>query len=403
MASATTQNFDPGERESYDDVSAQDIAKNRRDGRRWLEGVLGETMSRGNSIELLEDARIFDGILHAIHEAQDSIEMVVYVWWKGRVGERLADALIDAAGRGVHVRLLVDAVGALPMPFKVRRRLRTSKVHFMHFRVPWITKVGALRRTHRKIVVCDGELAFTGGFGIDWRWSREAKAPWRDLHYSVRGPAVRGLRSSFFQEWLEAGGDLATDLGQDHDEVGDECALVVSSVSSPGHSRIATAFRACLMTAFDSVRIQTPYFVVDKEFTRLLVETAGRGVKIEVIVPGDRIDHWVSRYAGERRYESLLEAGVSIKRYEPNMIHSKLMLVDDYLSVIGSANFNQRSLRHDDEIIMIVDSEKLNSRLQEVFEEDLKSCSPVGLDEWRDRGARQRGMERLASFVRHHV
>src|SRR5690606_9284472 len=247
-------------------------------------------------------------------------------------------------------------------------------------------------RTHRKVLLCDGRIGFTGGVGIGEEWEGDARGPseWRDTHFRIEGPAVRGLRAAFIENWLEATGSFEPPIRVwSHDASGGNAAIqVVRSTASFGWSDIATLLRTILAAARARLRIQTAYFVPDATTRKLLCEAVARGVEVDVIVPGPHMDVRLSQLAGEAVYRPLLEGGVRIWTYQKTMMHAKILLVDGELACTGTANFNQRSMGKDDEITVSILDRETHDTLDRHFEEDLEASTPIDLETWRSEERR---------------
>ncbi len=247
-------------------------------------------------------------------------------------------------------------------------------------------------------------MAFTGGVGIAdvWRGDAKDENEWRDTHFRVRGPAVDGLRAAFLDNWAENTPELFTDLDRfpEQPTAGDAVVQVVRSASETGWSDIDNLFRTLLQLAQDRVRIATAYFVPDEELTRCLCEAADRGVEVQILVPGPHVDKRVVQLAGEAAYRPLVEAGVAIWRYQPTMLHAKVMTVDGIVSNIGSANLNARSVAWDEEVNLVVLDRVLTDELDRDFDADLERSVRIDPDQWSDRSLLQRVGEALTAPIR---
>lgn len=377
---------------------------------------LGIPFTDGNEVEPLRNGdEIFPAMIDAIYGTKRSVEFETFVYWSGDIALRFAEALARAAERGVEVRVLLDAAGCLPMPDEVERILHRGGVEVRRF--------GSLRswrlwqidhRTHRKILICDGRVGFTGGVGIAEEWEGDARNPeeWRETHFRLRGPVVAQLRGVFLQHWLGSGerADQPTLLPEavprstDRLRTGQAAVQTVSSIGAGRWSSAQTMFRTLVMAAETSIKITTAYFVPEDEVVALLTGAARRGVSVDVIHPGPHTDHRVSNLAGEERYPELLEAGVRIWRYEKTMIHAKIILVDGILSCIGSVNLNHRSVVKDDEVALLVADSALATELTRDFEEDLTNCERVVPGDNRfERSLWRRALSKLTRLVRSEV
>lgn len=389
-----------------------------------LEERLGVPFTQGNRVQALRNGvEIFPAMLQAIEEASHSVELETFIYWSGEVARRMAEALADAARRGVDVRVLLDAAGCLPMDDELRTVMTDAGVDVRMFGPlrPW--RFWELdHRTHRKILVCDGKLGFTGGVGIAEEWEGDARSPeeWRETHFVLEGPAVQGLRGTFLEHWLAAGEEAddatarlpdwggrtpSSDPQDGHDGDGGEARVqVVASTAAGRWSTVQTLFRALVDEARHSLQITTAYFVPEPDVVDLLCQAAERGVEVDVLHPGPHIDHRVSQLAGEAVYPQLLDAGVRIWRYQKSMIHAKVLIVDGILSCIGSVNLNHRSAQKDDEVALNVLDRGLATHLSGHFHEDLavseavaRESLEVDLPWWRRVAAK------AASLVRQEV
>jgi cardiolipin synthase len=258
-------------------------------------------------------------------------------------------------------------------------------------------------RTHRKVLICDELVAFTGGVGIADEWTGDARGPgeWRDTHFRVTGPAVDGLRAAFVDNWAETRNPVwdSFDRFPEHERAGEAPVMVVRGEAESGWSDITTVVRSLLGMASKRVRIATAYFAPDPRTLEMLCECAGRGVEVQVLVPGPHADKRFVQLAGEAEYRTLLDAGIGIACFQPSMLHAKIMVVDDIVSCIGSANFNTRSLALDEEVNLVVFDEDLAGVLDRHFDDDWERSEEIDLARWRNRNVLQRGMERATGLA----
>lgn len=374
-----------------------------------LEGLLGIPFSDGNEVVALRNGcRIFPAMLEAVEQAEATIELVTFVYWTGEIAELMADALARQARRGVQVRVVLDAFGAAPMSRALLDHMTEAGVQIRWFRPFKSWKVWqASHRTHRKVLVVDGKVGFTGGVGIATEWGGDARDPseWRDTHFRVRGPAVVGLRAAFFSNWAETDRSAVCELLDTpaQPEVGPAAVQVVRSTACFGWSDAATMLDALLALARRRVRIATAYFAPDQPWVEAFTKAIARGVEVEVLMPGPHTDKRVSELASAEPIETLLEAGVRFWRFQPTMLHSKILLVDDELACVGSANFNQRSILKDDEVAMVVIDPELAATLHEHYEEDLRRSEAMTLERFSARGPLRRLRELVARPFRSNV
>lgn len=366
---------------------------------RWrstLEGVLGIPFSAGNRVEVLRNGdQIFPAMLEAIDQAQQRIDFLTFVYWTGSIAQRFAHALADKARTGVQVNVLLDSIGANKMADELLTLMRDAGVDVQWFR-PMVTwKIWQSdNRTHRKILVIDGKLGFTGGVGIAEEWEGDARNPteWRDTHFRIQGPAVHGLQGAFFGNWAETGrpvhapGDTIPCLQPQ----GDAWVQIIHTTASIGWSDIATLQRLLIIQARHHIRIATAYFVPDEDTLDVLCKAAKRGVSVEIMMPGPYTDERISQLAGEDIFKPLLEAGVRLWSYQKTMLHAKIITVDNLLACIGSANFNQRSMRKDDEIALVILNKDITTTLDRHYSDDLRSCELIDLKNWQKRNFLQR-------------
>lgn len=373
--------------------------------RRALEAVLGTPFTDGNAIRRYRNGdEIFPTMLQAIQGARETIEFLTFVYWTGDVAEAFADALSARARAGVKVRVLLDAYGAMKMSQELTREMEEAGVEVRWFRplTQWrIWKHD--NRTHRKVLIVDGRLGFTGGVGIAAEWEGDARDPseWRDTHYSVEGPAVKGLQGAFWGNWMEVEntvGDAVHEV-RDLEPAGRSAVQVVRSTASIGWSDVALLFDALITLARDRIHIVTAYFAPDPDSAQHLRRAARRGVDVQVMIPGQHIDKRISELSTSNEFEGLIEDGVKIWRYQRTMLHVKLVLVDEAVVCIGSANFNQRSMRQDDEVVMVVLDPHLVAYLERDFEADRQHCEPLDPAKWRRRGLLRRTLEAASRLV----
>jgi cardiolipin synthase len=374
--------------------------------RRTLESLTGVAFTEGNQLTVLRNGdRIFPAMLRAIDNAQRSVDLMTYVYWKGDIATRFADSLSAAAKRGVRVRLLIDAVGGLQIERGLVNRMDEAGVHVEWFRKPWLNSpLKQNHRCHRKVLVADEEVGFTGGVGIAEEWCGDARneGEWRDTHVEVRGPAVDGLVAAFAQNWAESGRDLYddTDRFPQQPQAGASVAQVVRGSASLGWDDLQTTFRVMLDTAEHRLRLATAYFAPDDFFLQRLCAAAQRGVEVDVLLPGPHADKRVCQLASEAAYDQLVTCGVRVWNFQPAMLHAKIMCVDGVAAVVGSSNFNRRSLDHDEEVLLVALDSAVARELEEHFVADLERSEEIDLTRWRNRSRRQRVLEAATTPLR---
>lgn len=260
-------------------------------------------------------------------------------------------------------------------------------------------------RCHRKVLVVDAEVAFTGGVGIAEEWCGDARHPgeWRDTHVRVTGPAVDGLAAAFAQNWAECRRDGLFDERDrfaEHEQSGGAIVQVVRGSASVGWQDMRTLLRVVIASAEQRIRLATAYFAPDPYFVGLLCHAAARGVEVEILLPGPHTDKRVCQLAGQRYYQRLLDCGVRIWHYQPTMMHAKVITMDGVATLIGSTNFNRRSLDHDEEVMLAVLDDSFTSVLDAHFDEDLLRSDPVDGTRWRGRSALERAQEVATAPIR---
>lgn len=365
---------------------------------RTLEAITDAKIQRCSRVEVLTNASIYyEAELAAIRAAQKSVNLEAYIFQKGEVTKRFVEALTDRARAGVEVRLVLDAIGSFATWESYFKELRAAggRVCWYH-PLRWATIARLNNRTHREIIVVDGEVGFLGGSGFadHWLLGDEKNPPWRDTMFRVEGDVVSSLQSTFVENWLEASGEiLASEEFFPFQE--SDCgvpALIVDSSPSMGRStRARILYQTLLASAQQSIHITTPYFLPDRsaraEMIRAIKE---RNVEVKIIVPGKHSDHLLTRRSSRRLFGELLEGGAKIYEYEAAMIHAKTMTIDGLWSVVGSTNFDNRSFGLNDEVNLAAVDEGLAARLAEDFARDLAESHAVDYEEWRHRSIFER-------------
>jgi cardiolipin synthase A/B len=370
--------------------------------RRATEGLVGVPASEGNAVTVLRNGdQIFPAMLEAIEGAEHTIDFLTYVYWAGRIGRRFAEALAARARAGVRVRILLDDIGARPMRKELLGVLVEGGCQVRWFRPVRRVRPGIVNhRTHRKLLVCDEHVSFTGGVGIADEWCGDARdeTEWRDTHCRIEGPATDGLRAAFIDNWAETDKVLfepGTDRFPDQPQPGTATIQVVRGASEPGWNDISTLLRAVLALAERRLRITTAYFVPDDHLKQLLCDAADRGVEVEVLLPGPHADKRFVQIAGEGIYQSLLDCGVKLWNFQPSMLHAKTVTVDGIAAIVGSANFNNRSTTLDEEVCCLVFDDAVVRELARHFDEDLARATRIEPGRWARRSVPQRVKERV--------
>lgn len=370
-----------------------------------LEGLVGHPAVPGNRVDVLHNGyEIFSGVLTAIRAAEHTVDFSCYVFSAGNVGELLVEALEERAAAGVRVRLLIDPLGARTIDRSWVDRLEQAGADVAWYRMPSDWRLWEQNnRNHQRVVLVDESIGLTGGYGIADRWDGDASTPeeWRDVAVRLEGPAVAGLRAAFAATWAATGRALFDDRDRfpAPSSSGAVDVLTWRSTGGPGWNDAATVWATAISKATDRLRIVSPYFAPREDFGDRLVAATERGVDIDILLPGPHADQPVLQLAAQRNFERLLEAGTRIWLYQPTMIHAKLLTVDGGAAVLGTANFDNRSLQRNDEVGVVVFDDEVTAALDERIDADLALSEPVDVERWRDRGLAQRIGERAAGLV----
>jgi cardiolipin synthase len=362
----------------------------------------GQIFERNAVRTLVNGDEIFPAMLQAIGAAQASVDMETYIYWSGSVGYAFATALAAKAREGVEVRVLVDWLGSLPFDEKLIHIMTGAGVRFQRYRpIYWYTLDRVNNRTHRKLLIVDGRVAFTGGVGIADNWLGNARNPneWRDTHYQIQGPSVAAFQAAFAENWLETVGEtLQGEMFYPPPEpAGALGAQLVLSSQPNGSEDMELMMLAAIAAAKDHLRIGMAYFVPDEIALQQILDARKRGVIVDVIVPNWLTDVPIVRKGSRYFWGQLLEAGVRIYEFQPTMYHPKLLIVDDVWASFGSANLDERSLRLNDEATLNVYGRDFAQTQIDLFNEDLKRSRQISLAEWQARPMSEKVTDWLAS------
>jgi cardiolipin synthase len=371
-----------------------------------LEAYAGSPIVGGNAVEvLLNGEQIFPTVLTGIRAAQRTITYAQYYFEDGPVARDIAEALAERCRAGVGVSVLLDAFGSLHMPREYVERMRDAGCQVVWFRpLRRYLFRRYYHRNHRRILVVDGRIGFTGGAGVSRKWMGNGRTEhhWRDTDVRVEGPVVEYLQAAFAENWLEAtgmvlGGEAyfprpAEPRGQVH-------AQVARSSPAGGSTAMYTTLLLALSSARQSVLITNPYFVLDDTMRGAVFRTVRRGVRVAVLVPAV-IDHNVVRQASRAQFGDLLRAGVEIYEYTPALLHAKTMVIDSVWATVGSTNLDNISFAVNDELNLIVYDRGIAGQLERIFDDDVRVSRRVTYEAWKDRGLRARLFEVLAFPIR---
>lgn len=367
--------------------------------------LLGPAFVEGNLPKVLRNGdEIFPPMLAAIRAARATITFETYIYWSGDIGREFASALADRARQGVKVHVLLDWVGSAKIDESIVSGMAAAGVQIKKFHPPHWYHLGRMNnRTHRKLLVVDGRIAFTGGVGIATEWTGNAQNPahWRDTHFQVEGPVVAQMQAVFLDNWIKVTGDVLH--GADYFPVlapaGPALAQMFSSSPSGGSESMQLMYLLAITAASKSIDLSAAYFVPDRLAVSALVDAMKRGVKLRIVVPGEHIDSETVRGASRATWGPLLEGGAVIAEYRPTMYHCKVLIVDGLLVSVGSTNFDNRSFRLNDEATLNLIDRQFATEQTAIFEVDLAAARPVTHKEWKERPLKEKFSERFASFV----
>ncbi len=373
--------------------------------RRSLGVLLGPPILEGNSVEvLLNGDEIFPSMLKAISGAKKTITFETYIYWSGSIGKEFSDALIERAKAGVKIHVILDFIGSAKMDLSVIDEMKDAGIEVERFHKPvWWKLAKFNNRTHRKLLVVDGAVGFTGGVGIADQWRGDAKGPsqWRDTHFRVEGPVVGQFQAAFNDNWTKATGRVLD--GSDYfpalKKTGSESAQLFSSSPTGGSESVHLMYLLAINAAKYSIDLSSAYFVPEELTINALVAAAKRGVNIRIITPGGHIDSDVVRSASRARWGELLRAGITIAEYQPTMFHVKALVVDSLLVSVGSTNFDNRSFRLNDEANLNVLDHDFALRQVAIFENDWRRSKIITLQSWEQRPLREKLADQIASLI----
>ncbi|HEY6893361.1 MAG TPA: phospholipase D-like domain-containing protein, partial [Rhodanobacteraceae bacterium] len=339
--------------------------------------LLGPPIDDGNRFEVLRNGdEIFPSMLSAIREAKTTISFESYIYWSGEVGKAFAEALGERARAGVRVHLLLDWLGSNKMDPAQIAEMERAGVEVRRFHQPrWYELQRFNNRTHRKLLIVDGRIGFTGGVGIADEWAGHAQDPahWRDTHFRAEGPVVAQMQAVFMDNWVKVTGKVlhGADYFPALTRTGDSRGQVFSSSPEGGSESMRIMYLLAITAATRTIDLSSAYFLPDDLTLKTLVDAAKRGVRIRVITPGEHVDTETVRRASRARWGDLLQAGVKIFEYQPTMYHCKVMIVDGLLVSVGSTNFDNRSFSLNDEANLNLYDREFARQQIEIFRQDL--------------------------------
>jgi cardiolipin synthase len=369
----------------------------------YLAKLSGHPLTTGDRYTVLTNGdAAFPAMLEAIAAARHRVSFEGYIYDSASdVAGQFTDAFVAAARRGIEVRIVFDHFGAKVSDDDIARLEKAG------CRIGWYNKVGGRGleevnyRTHRKALIVDGEVAFLGGIGIADQWARDTdkERKWRDTHVKVVGPAATDVEAAFNENWIETGGVVEPDvIPHDPNPRGPASSIVVWSSPEGGTNALKLIYLLSLAAARESIDIQSPYLITDASTEWSLSDARRRGVRVRMLVEGDITDAKPVKFASRAQYERLMKLGIEISEYQPAMMHTKALVVDGILSIVGSANFDNRSFELNDELNAAVFDRGVASRLREDFERDLQRSTRLRLETWRSRPLHIRAREKTWSL-----
>ena len=373
---------------------------------RAMDGLLGRGVVAGNQVqELLNGDQIFPSMLQAIRSANKTITFETYIYWSGRIGSEFADALAERARAGVKVHVLMDWVGSGKIDDALLNKMKDAGVDIRKFHKPaWYNMARLNNRTHRKLLMVDGTVGFTGGVGIapNWEGTAQDADHWRDSHFRVAGPVVSQMQAAFMDNWIKVSGEVLH--GESYfpalQPAGNSPAQMFFSSPTSGSENMALMYHLALTSAEKTVDLSMAYFVPDALSQKILVDALRRGVTIRLITPGPITDTETVRAASRQTWGPLLAAGAEIYEFQPTMYHCKVMIVDNLMVSVGSTNFDSRSFRLNDEANLNIYDGAMAARQTAIFEDDLKRSRRVTFEEWANRPLKEKAKDWMASAFR---
>jgi cardiolipin synthase A/B len=366
--------------------------------------LLGPPLVDGNkTTTLLNGDEIFPSMLQAIRAAKKTITFETYIYWSGDIGREFADALAERARSGVKVHVLIDWVGSQKMEKALLDEMRKSGVQIEKYHpLAWYTLDKLDNRTHRKLLVSDGKVGFTGGVGIadDWTGHAQDREHWRDTHYRIEGPVVAQMQAAFTDNWSKVSGVVLQ--GEDYfpalQPVGGDFAQVFKSSVDGGSQSMHLMYLLSIAAASKSIDLSMAYFVPDELALDALVDALKRGVKVRIIMPGSGTDVPLVRRASRALWGPILQAGAEIYEYQPTMYHCKVLVVDGLWTSVGSTNFDNRSFRLNDEANLNVHDREFALRQLADFENDRARSRRITYTEWANRPLKEKAWEHFVGL-----
>jgi cardiolipin synthase len=372
-----------------------------------LVGLTQSSMEEGNAVRILQNGdEFFPPLLREMAAAKQSIHLESYIWYDGKLARQVAQVLAQKARQGVEVRVLVDASGGKQLKGDVQKMLEDAGAHVAHFHPIRIANLGRINnRDHRKLVVIDGRVAYTGGFGFadEWTGNGQDKKHYRDTGLRLEGPVVHRMQAAFSENWIEETGEIPADAKffPHVGPAGPTPAHVAYTSPTGSISSVQILYYLAIKAAKREIIIQNPYLLPDRGAIEALEEAVQRGVDVKIMVPSDdATDNAIVQHASHHHFGTLLKRGVKIWEYERTLLHQKVIIIDGLWASVGSTNFDDRSFQLNDEINVGLLDAQLAAQLRAAFANDLRHARQRHFDEWQDRSLWHKAVDGVAYLGR---
>ncbi len=369
--------------------------------RREMSVMLGPAIVPGNKVTALHNGdQIFPAMLEAIRGAQFSINFETYIYWSGEIGKEFTAALAERAAAGIPVNVVVDWAGSIKMDDELLQQMKEAGVRVHQYRpLRWYSLSRINNRTHRKLLIIDGRIGFTGGIGVADQWLGDAQDPdhWRDSHYRIDGPAVAQFQAAFNDNWIKTTGLVLNGprYFPELKAVGDTDAHLFIASPTGGSESMHLMYLMAIAASQESIDLCASYFVPDDLIIRALMQARRRGVKVRVLLPGLHSDSTTVRLTSKAGWGELIVAGIEIHEYEPTMLHAKLLIIDRELVSVGSTNFDIRSFSLNDEASLNLYDKEFAGQMTQVFETDLLRAKQYSYKMWQERPMKEKFAEKF--------
>ncbi len=368
---------------------------------REMSVMLGPAILPGNRVTALQNGdEIFPAMLQAIRGARTSITFETYIYWSGEIGKEFTHALAERAQAGLPVNVIVDWAGSIKMDDELLEQMQKAGVRIHHYRpLRWYSLSRVNNRTHRKLLVVDGRIGFTGGIGIADQWLGNAQDPdhWRDSHFRIEGPAVAQMQAAFNDNWVKTTGEVLNGPAYFPalEPLGEADAHLFVASPAGGSESMHLMYLMSVAAATQTIDLAASYFVPDDLIVEALMAARQRGVRVRVLLPGPHIDSNSVRFASKAGWGELLKVGIEVHEYQRTMLHTKLLVVDGELVSVGSTNFDIRSFRLNDEASLNLYDRVFAAQMTAVFEADLRHAKSYTYEMWEKRPLKEKLIEKF--------